>query len=94
MMASACRYSGHLCRAPRYRTNDCRYDPFVVHTVNHEQYGTLFESFGSSGETVSARLVALPKPVGLCGQWTLNLEVAGLNTAAIGLGGGDPFALY
>ena len=65
--------------------------PFVVHTVNHEQYGTYFASFGS--ETVSARLVALPQPVGLCGQWTLNLEVAGLNTAAIGLGGSGPFAL-
>jgi hypothetical protein len=46
-------------------------DPFVVHTVNHQQYGTLFQSFGP--ETVSARMVALPPPLGACGAWTLNL---------------------
>ncbi|MGB0061624.1 MAG: choice-of-anchor Q domain-containing protein, partial [Candidatus Binatus sp.] len=60
-------------------------DPFQVHTVNHEQYGTLFQSFGP--ETVSARMVALPTPAGACGAWTLNLEVAGLDTPALGLGG-------
>jgi hypothetical protein len=31
--------------------------------------------------------------VGSCGEWTLNLEVAGLNTPALGLGGTNPFAL-
>ena len=66
-------------------------DPFQVHTVNHQQYGTLFQSFGP--ETVSARMVALPTPAGACGAWTLNLEVAGLDTPAIGLGGTGPFAL-
>ena len=66
-------------------------DPFVVHTVNHEQYGTLFQSFGT--ETVSARMVALPTPTNACGAWTLNLEVAGLDTSTIGLGGSGPFAL-
>ena len=66
-------------------------DPFQVHTVNHEQYGTLFQSFGP--ETVSARMVALPTPAGACGAWTLNLEVAGLDTPALGLGGNGPFAL-
>ena len=66
-------------------------DPFVVHTVNHQQYGTLFQNFGT--ETVSARMVALPKPSGACGAWTLNLEVAGLDTPAMGLGGTGPFAL-
>ena len=65
--------------------------PFVVHTVNHESYGTLFQTDGS--ETVSARMVALPTPSNTCGAWTLNLEVAGLNTTALGLGGGNPFAL-
>ena len=50
--------------------------PFVVHTVNHESYGTLFQTNGS--ETVSARMVALPTPANTCGAWTLNLEVAGL----------------
>ena len=44
-------------------------------------------------ETVSARMVALHPPAGTCGEWTLNLEVAGLNTSAIGLGGGNPFSL-
>jgi hypothetical protein len=66
-------------------------DPFQVHTVNHQQYGTLFQAFGT--ETVSARMVALPKPSGACGAWTLNLEVAGLDTPAMGLGGTGPFAL-
>jgi hypothetical protein len=65
--------------------------PFVVHTVNHQSYGTLFQINGP--ETVSARLVALRTPANTCGQWTLNLEVTGLNTPAIGLGGGNPFAL-
>ena len=72
--------------------------PFVVHTVNHQQYGTLFQSaltneLQQPSETVSARLLALPTPAGACGEWTLNLEVAGLNTAALGLGGGNPFAI-
>jgi hypothetical protein len=66
-------------------------DPFQVHTVNHQQYGTLFQSFGP--ETVSARMVALPTPAGACGAWTLNLEVAGLDTPGLGLGGNGPFAL-
>ncbi len=64
-------------------------DPFVVRTVNHQSYGTLFQSFGP--ETVSARMVAIPSMV--CGEWTLNLEVAGLDTAALDLGGSNPFAL-
>ena len=67
--------------------------PFQVHTVNHQQYGTLFEIEGPV--TVSARLVALTPPAGLCGKWTLNLEVSGLNTnsSTVNLGGGNPFAL-
>ncbi len=67
--------------------------PFQVHTVNHQQYGTLFESIGPV--TVSARLVALTPPTGLCGKWTLNLEVGGLNTESTNedLGGTNPFAL-
>jgi hypothetical protein len=60
--------------------------PFVVHTVNHQSYWTPF--FDNGPETVSARLLALPMPMGACGAWTLNLEVAGLNTPALGLGGG------
>jgi hypothetical protein len=72
--------------------------PFVVHTVNHQQYGTLFQTSMTTmlqqpTEQVSARLVALPTPTGACGKWTLNLEVSGLNTPAVGLGGGNPFAL-
>ena len=72
--------------------------PFVVHTVNHEQYGTLFQTSSTallqqSSEQVSARLVALPTPANACGKWTLNLEVSRLNTPAVGLGGGNPFAL-
>jgi len=66
-------------------------EPWVVHTVNHESYGTLFQVNGP--EQVNARLLALPTPLGACGEWTLNLEVSGLNTPALGLGGGNPFAI-
>ena len=66
-------------------------DPFAVHTVNAQKYGTFFESIPP--ETVSARMVAMPTPIGTCGEWTLNLEVAGLDTPALGLGGTNPFAL-
>jgi hypothetical protein len=69
--------------------------PFVVHTVNKEQYGTLYQTIGP--ETISARMVSLfssPPPAGVCGAWTLNLEVGGLNThGSINLPGGNPFAL-
>jgi hypothetical protein len=68
-------------------------DPFSVHKVNKQQYGSLFQVLGN--ETVSARMVALPAPSGACGAWTLNLEVAGLDTKspALGLGATGPFAL-
>ncbi len=67
--------------------------PFVVHTVNMEQYGTLYQTFGPV--TVSARMVAFPPQMGVCGEWTLNLEVGGLNTksSSVNLGGSNPFAL-
>jgi hypothetical protein len=74
-------------------------NPFVVHTVNHQSYGTLFQmsppdTLQQPTETVSARLVALhTPPAPACGSWTLNLEVAGVNTNSLGLGGGNPFAL-
>jgi hypothetical protein len=75
--------------------------PFVVHVVNHESYGTLFQmdppvTLQQPTETVSARLVALPTPPSpACGEWTLNLEVTGLDTKsyALDLGGTNPFAL-
>ena len=70
---------------------DLDLDPFSVNTINHQSYGTLFQSFPP--ETVSARMVAMPTPAGTCGEWTLNLEVAGLDTPALGLGGTNPFAL-
>jgi hypothetical protein len=70
-------------------------NPFVVHTVNGQSYGTLFQSSPTvpSPETVSARMVALHAPSHTCGEWTLNLEVAGLNTGSLGLGGTNPFSL-
>ena len=42
-----------------------------------------------------ARMVALPAPVNGCSAYTLNLEVAGINTnsATVNLPGGNPFAL-
>ena len=66
--------------------------PFAVNTVNHQSYGTLFQSMPP--ETVSAKMLALPAPESpACGEWTLNLEVAGLNTNALNLGGTNPFAI-
>ena len=68
--------------------------PFMVHTVNGESYGTLFQkSPVPSPETVSVRILKLPTPLDSCGEWTLNIQVTGLDTAAIGLGGSNPFAL-
>ena len=66
-------------------------DPFVVNHINTQKYGTFFDSIPP--ETISARMVAMPTPAGTCGEWTLNLEVAGLDTPALGLGGTNPFAL-
>ena len=68
-------------------------NPFVVHTVNGQSYGTLLQTFGP--ETVSARMVAMtPMFTGvICGEWTLNLQVSGANTTALGLAGTNPFAL-
>jgi hypothetical protein len=45
-----------------------------------------------SPETVSARIVPLTPPDGDCGKWTLNVEVGGLDTTALGLSA-NPFAL-
>jgi hypothetical protein len=70
-------------------------NPFVVRTVAGKSYGTLFQKSPTvpSPETVSARIVTLATPEDTCGKWTLNVEVAGLNTGALGLGGTNPFAL-
>jgi hypothetical protein len=62
---------------------------WVVHTVNHQSYGTLFQSL--SPGTVSARMVQLPTPASpACGEWTVNIEVAGIDSSGLGNG---PFAL-
>jgi len=66
-------------------------NPFVVHTVSGQSYGTIFQS--PAPETVSARIAALSTPAGTCGQWTLDIEVGGVYTPALGLGGGNPFAI-
>jgi hypothetical protein len=65
--------------------------PLAPHEVGSTSYGTFFSSFpisepGSSTEAISARLVALPTPAGKCGEWTLNVEVAGINAWYLGLG--------
>ena len=61
----------------------------MVHTVNGISYGTLFQSMPP--ETVSARMVELPTPPApACGEWTLNIEVAGIDSWGLGNG---PFAL-
>jgi len=67
--------------------------PFQVHNIGGSHYGTFYDVIGS--ETISARMVAFPTPPNTCGKWTLNLEVAGINTnsATIGLSGVNPFAL-
>jgi hypothetical protein len=62
---------------------------WVVHTVNHESYGTFFGAEGPT--TISARMVELPTPAApACGEWTINIELAGANTEPFGNG---PFAL-
>jgi len=65
-------------------------DPWVVHTVNHQTYGTL--SIIDPPETLSARMVELPTPAApACGEWTINLEFAGFDLSF--LGDGPSFAL-
>ena len=68
---------------------------FVPHVVNHQTYGTEFFFVpGPLGGKVSARIVQLPTPAGACGEWTLNLELSGLNLAADTLTNtSSPFAL-
>ena len=87
-------YSGHLRRSSICFWIQCELFPFVVHTVNHESYGTLFpdQQLGD-GFTLSARMVALPTPSNTCGAWTLNLEVSALSLAKFDLTGSNPFAL-
>ena len=64
-------------------------EPWTVHTVNRQRYGTLFQS--TPPETVSARMVQLPTPAApACGEWTVNIEVAGIDSSDLGDG---PFAL-
>jgi hypothetical protein len=65
---------------------------FITHVVNHETYGTDFNTDPLG--ILSARMVALPTPAGSCGEWTLNLELSGLNLSEFGLTGTNPFALY
>jgi hypothetical protein len=76
--------------------------PFVVHTISGHSYGTIFQSdppdmLQQMSETVLARIVTLSGltggPVVSCGEWTINIEVAGLDTATLGLGDSNPFAL-
>jgi hypothetical protein len=65
---------------------------FTTHTVNHQTYGTVFstDSLGS----LNARMVQIKGPSSTsCGEWTLNLELSGLDLADFGLTGGNPFAL-
>jgi hypothetical protein len=63
-------------------------DGWVVHTVNHQSYGTLFFD---GGGTLSARMVELPTPLApACGEWTVNIEIAGIDSAFLGNG---PFAV-
>jgi CSLREA domain-containing protein len=63
--------------------------PWVVHTVNHQSYGTFFAAEPPS--TISARMVELPTPAApACGEWTINIEVAGIDSAFLGNG---PFSL-
>jgi predicted outer membrane repeat protein len=64
-------------------------NPWVVHTVNHQSYGTHFGS--NPPATLSARMVQLPTPAApACGEWTVNIELAGVDTSGLGNG---PFAL-
>lgn len=72
-------------------------NPFVVHAISGQSYGTIYQSdppdaLQQAGETVSARIVTLATPDGDCGKWSLNVEVGGLDTTTLGLTS-NPFAL-
>ncbi|MGA6971219.1 MAG: hypothetical protein WBY93_06280, partial [Candidatus Binatus sp.] len=81
------------CSGPLTNGLHLTLSPFIVTTIDHVSYGTLFQTFAPA-ETVLARMIALAPPASPgCGQWTLDVEVSELDTASLGLGGGNPFAL-
>jgi hypothetical protein len=64
-------------------------EPWTVHTIGDETYGTTFLTFAPG--SLSARMVELPTPAApACGEWNLNLEIAGTSNALLGDG---PFSL-
>jgi hypothetical protein len=64
-------------------------DSWVLNSVNHQTYGTFY--FAEPPETLSVRMVELPTPAApACGEWTINLEFAGIDLTPFGDG---PFAL-
>jgi hypothetical protein len=72
--------------------------PFVFHAIGTDTFGTLFQSdppqtLQQAGEQVSARIIPQLTPLDTCGEWMLNLEVSGLDTAALDLVSGNPYAL-
>jgi hypothetical protein len=67
-------------------------EPFEVQTINHQSYGTLFAKLSPGPGTVSAKIVQLKTPAEACGEFSLNIEVAGIDSASYGLEG-NPFAL-
>jgi hypothetical protein len=82
-------FSTGSCAAPGSSILILPGDGFTVHTVNHQTYGTFF--FAASPFTISARMVALPKPSApACGEWTMNLELTAIDLTSFGDG---PFAL-
>ena len=65
-------------------------EPWVVHTVNHQSYGTIFQSM-PRGDASRPGWSQLPTPAApACGEWTVNIEVAGIDSYGLGNG---PFAL-
>lgn len=60
-------------------------DPFVVHTVGHQTYGTFFglNPVNVGPGTVSARIAKLSTPINGCGTWNLNVEATGLDLSSI-----------
>jgi predicted outer membrane repeat protein len=62
--------------------------PFVLHGIGTETYGTFYGT--NAPLTVSARVVRLGTPAGSCGEWSLNIEFMGFDSAFLGSG---PFAM-
>jgi len=54
---------------------------YVVHSIGGvPTYGTVFQAAGPA--TLASKIVALATPIGACGRWLINMQIAGVDLSA------------